>query len=1253
MSNNLSAYLDIDQKVNLIYNYLYDGSIKNCFKIEPININSISIDDIKIEKNNNIFKEVYNDFKNGNFQLVKFNEDKNTTIFKRFSEGFPVTFHITPYLKESNITNPLSKNNKDCLFSYVLSKLVLDEKTKNILLPIINFDIKFSDLDFILKSYPIIKTYKDQIDEDKVTDTFSVRVKAQIFNFNTLDKYLENSKFNVNYKSIIFQVLHTLAIIQMEYPDFIHGSLDTKHLVAEILDEKENRKYNLSNNFYEIKNQKTIVKFSFFENSESEKILKNSSSNKDKYYDVNTFFNSLNHEIKNKNINTEVKKFIKEILSKGKINKTAIELLQHEYFNEFKNYMEKKSSKGKYMKNILEKNYSKKSKERIFMTNLESDSKSLFGDQEEIIFKRNHISKKSNKKLSRKLKQDGGNDDSKSFNQKGGNMRITSAPYQKVKNNPYISNDARETFIKRKDEQPRSEDSEPAKKDFEKKPYDPSKKQYDPTNKPYDPSRKPYDPSRKPYDPSKKPHDTTKNNFENKPYYKPSNSETESSNYQNKNTYNESKYENKTNYYVEDKKESKSYDRKPNKYSEFIPYEIPSYNPFHAHVHQPYKHEMRTNVNMVKPVNISFSNPVGGSHMTINKVYEDMLPGDKFGFTLKSTFERKQLTNFIRNMILENGDGEEMSISSGTKKTLLSYIRLLEVNPYNIERNPYKTLSKGFLLYTSAYPIRHDLQRNQIEIAKLSMGINVRLYELSFGAEKCFNLGERVDCDNFDVWREIKYYEYVREDILKKKVSPNFVGLYLYTIDSTSRIDYDKLNMIKYGTYPKDMMKNEVLNQKKVNNLHELDPLQFLALNSYGINHKKFSTSDNLIDHTKISDRKVQETVKYLIKYRYVSGNNQNWLWTKEGIKFIASKGYFSFITTNAKQPFAGSKVKPEEIRILASLIGKQDLTLNTGKSLIALTESPNNNILNWASPVSDNYGTVQKMIETGYHTPETWKSILFQLVYACAVLQDKGIYFEKFSLENNVYIKDLFTNVEKRDHWVYKVDGLEFFVPNYGYLLMIDSNFADIMDNTNKLYLNKNIAPSSNDDDYPDYKIKSEKLFSNKNNNNDDNALKKRMFYSFKQMINKDNFNTNLRKIGGEVPDQSILDLLDKMYSSPEENIKDYLGKYFREFLNNRIGTYLTQEEMQIVSLIPNFNLNKGDLVVYQERYQEFKWAIYLENIQGNKRRILVDPKGMPIDVYGHSLFKLPEGEVIKQSYVNGINFDSNFTIETYNFNN
>ena len=59
-------------------------------------------------------------------------------------------------------------------------------------------------------------------------------------------------------------------------------------------------------------------------------------------------------------------------------------------------------------------------------------------------------------------------------------------------------------------------------------------------------------------------------------------------------------------------------------------------------------------------------------------------------------------------------------------------------------------------------------------------------------------------------------------------------------------------------------------------------------------------------------------------------------------------------------------------------------------------------------------------------------------------VLYKEGICFENFSLENNVYIKDLKVNSENRDHWVYNLNGLDYYVPNYGYLVVFDSKFTD-----------------------------------------------------------------------------------------------------------------------------------------------------------------------------------------------------------------
>jgi hypothetical protein len=100
-------------------------------------------------------------------------------------------------------------------------------------------------------------------------------------------------------------------------------------------------------------------------------------------------------------------------------------------------------------------------------------------------------------------------------------------------------------------------------------------------------------------------------------------------------------------------------------------------------------------------------------------------------------------------------------------------------------------------------------------------------------------------------------------------------------------------------------------------------------------------------------------------------------------------------------------------INIHITQFGKLDITLSTGESLVLLTEAPNNNIIRWASPLYESKGSLRKMIATGYHSTEVWTSILFQIMHIMYTLQENEIFFEEFSLENNIYIKDLYLIAE------------------------------------------------------------------------------------------------------------------------------------------------------------------------------------------------------------------------------------------------
>jgi hypothetical protein len=152
---------------------------------------------------------------------------------------------------------------------------------------------------------------------------------------------------------------------------------------------------------------------------------------------------------------------------------------------------------------------------------------------------------------------------------------------------------------------------------------------------------------------------------------------------------------------------------------------------------------------------------------------------------------------------------------------------------------------------------------------------------------------------------------------------------------------------------------------------------------------------------------------------------------------------------------------------------------------------------------------------------------------------------------------------------------------------------------------------------------------------------------------------------MGGQSVDKEILKLLKDMYNygindqnNNQRKIRDYLKHFFPEFLHNRVGTLLTKDEKESLSQFPDNNFYEGELIVYQERYGEFKWAIFEDdentNIGNlNKKRIRINHSQNPISVFASSLYKFPDKEIIQQDTKNGIKLDPEFTLETYNLDN
>ena len=138
-----------------------------------------------------------------------------------------------------------------------------------------------------------------------------------------------------------------------------------------------------------------------------------------------------------------------------------------------------------------------------------------------------------------------------------------------------------------------------------------------------------------------------------------------------------------------------------------------------------------------------------------------------------------------------------------------------------------------------------------------------------------------------------------------------------------------------------------------------------------------------------------------------------------------------------------------------------------------------------------------------------------------------------------------------------------------------------------------------------------------------------------------------------GIQPTENFIKMLEKLhddYTNKNMKLADILPKYFGGYLHNRIGTLLTNTEMNNVSLIPVRNLNKGKMVIYQERFGEYKWAMYSrENINNGKHFIYDKRNGVEKEVFLASLRSYPDNLKVDQSFDKGHKFMEEDLLDIY----
>ena len=619
------------------------------------------------------------------------------------------------------------------------------------------------------------------------------------------------------------------------------------------------------------------------------------------------------------------------------------------------------------------------------------------------------------------------------------------------------------------------------------------------------------------------------------------------------------------------------------------------------------------NMPIIKSYNINVSGPTV-DHSLVNGIMEDAVPAKQYLNTANTLGERINNYYFVRSTFIKHNDGEDISLGGYSDNSLLKYLKFIELNPYNpnqMSNNPYKGLPDNMLIYTACYPIRFDKSNNSTQCAKNTLGMNVRIYRMTMGEYHIKS--NKDDYYKYNLWREVHFYEYIREKIIKQKVCPNFPIIYGYYISENSDIDFDKLLMIKRkgaAVEPQYIAKvSRIYDQTRVinNPVNPYAPIQTGGNND--INRRLINVAQQLVN-----------------PYSRPIGLNAN------EVPILTQA--LNCNNGICRDPYGAT------IKINNNSFGN--------KALVAMTEAPTYNLYGWASRTYKADGIVKRMTNSGYHKSDIWKSILFQIMTALYVLQVHNIVFRDFTILDNIYIKDISVQENVTNYWKYKINGIDYYIPNYGFLVMIDSNYKDI-DITN-FTIKKSLADN--------YKIYGG-IFDGDTTNKD---LDRLTFSAFISSMDTNSFSTVFTNGGGTKPPEDILDLMNTIHSDAityeNTRIDHFIYKYMRMFMNNRIGTLLKTSEITNIRRDEVKEFKSGQIVIQEIQYDTYVFAMFLSSTDG-KVKILTkeDPTSNDIiekEVTLDNLYNYSKFEPINQNFNSSkLNLNEETLLETYIINN
>jgi len=340
---------------------------------------------------------------------------------------------------------------------------------------------------------------------------------------------------------------------------------------------------------------------------------------------------------------------------------------------------------------------------------------------------------------------------------------------------------------------------------------------------------------------------------------------------------------------------------------------------------------------------------------------------------------------------------------------------------------------------------------------------------------------------------------------------------------------------------------------------------------------------------------------------------------------FVSS--YCYFITKE-------EKLKNKNLKPIDPVTGTIDiLKVDTNCTLTLLTESPNYNIYQWGSNLYSQDKGINKMINSGFKPEIHWKSVIAQILIIFYIMDKHCFTINQMNIKSNFYIKILNVYGDIKQFWEYTIGNIDFYIPNFGHLVMLDHNYKDFKKD--------------------EFKIVMKDVF-----NNDSTQIKKIIFENAVECLNAKNFGPEFTTDGGVDLSTSVIDYLNAINNTLLEN-KDkndlwliIIKKHLLDYVHNRVGTPIRDLEVNYINKFDTGpkRFKNGELVVREVKFETYKILLVIENDENKESSVCVtrDKLNNVITeiVANDLLYHYSEFDSIKQDSKPGIPFIGNENI-------